>query len=52
MVEKKPAMVETGALSGVAGRHDRRRLDHKDDSLLWGARSMDYTFWDYEALLW
>jgi hypothetical protein len=23
-----------------------------NDSLLWGARSMDYTLWDYEALLW
>ena len=37
--------------SGIAGRHDRRRLDHQDDSLFWGARPMDYTFRDDEALL-
>jgi hypothetical protein len=39
-------------LSGVAGRHDRCRLDHEDDSLLWRARSMDDTLRDHEALLW
>src|SRR5262249_17209784 len=37
--------------SGVAGRHDRRRLDHENNGLLGGACAVDHAFRDYEALL-
>src|SRR5262249_47132045 len=42
---------ERAGSSGVAGRHDRRCLDHENNGLLGGACAVDHAFGDYEALL-